>query len=175
MVERKNRILDEMARTMLYERNLPKYFWTEAINTACYILHRALIRPILKKTPYEVWNNRKTNISYFCVFGCKCFIYNNGKDNLENFNAKSDEDILLGYSTFSKAYRVFNKTTLIFEKSIHIAFNESNKPYLGKNTKDDECILENEINVNETSTQEHETHNLEETSREHQDQELSRN
>ena len=49
MVERKNMTLKEMAHTLLYENNLPKYFWTEAINIACYILNRALIRPIIKK------------------------------------------------------------------------------------------------------------------------------
>ena len=59
VVERKNRTLEEMARTMLCEGNLPKYFWAEAVNTACYILNRVLIRPILKKTPYELWNERK--------------------------------------------------------------------------------------------------------------------
>ena len=44
IVERKNRILEEMVRTMLCESNLPRYFWAEAINTACYILNRTLIR-----------------------------------------------------------------------------------------------------------------------------------
>ena len=44
VVERKNRTLEEMARTMLCESNLPRYFWAEAINTACYTLNRALIR-----------------------------------------------------------------------------------------------------------------------------------
>ena len=51
VVERKNRTLEEMARTMLCEGNLPKYFWAEAVSTACYILNRVLIRSILKKTP----------------------------------------------------------------------------------------------------------------------------
>ncbi|WP_368736198.1 DDE-type integrase/transposase/recombinase, partial [Pseudomonas aeruginosa] len=45
VVERKNRTLEEMGRTMLCENNLPKYFWAESINTACYVLNRALIRP----------------------------------------------------------------------------------------------------------------------------------
>ena len=87
VVERKNRTLEEMARTMLCEGNLPKYFWAEAINTACYILNRVLIRPILKKTPYELWKGRKPNINYFHVFGCKCFVLNNGKDRLGKFDA----------------------------------------------------------------------------------------
>jgi transposase InsO family protein len=69
VVERKNRTLEEMARTMLCENSLPKYFWAEAVNTACYVLNRVLIRPILKKTPYELWNGRKPNIGYFHAFG----------------------------------------------------------------------------------------------------------
>ena len=40
VVERKNRTLQEMARTMLNENNLPKYFWAEAVNTSCYVLNR---------------------------------------------------------------------------------------------------------------------------------------
>ena len=70
IVKRKNRILEEMARTMLCESNLPRYFWAEAINTVCYILNRTLIRPILKKTPYELWKERKPNIAYFYIFIC---------------------------------------------------------------------------------------------------------
>ena len=50
VAERKNRTLEEMARTMLCENNLPKYFWAEAVNTVCYVVNRATIRPILKKT-----------------------------------------------------------------------------------------------------------------------------
>ena len=49
---------------------------------------------------------------------------NNEKDNLEKFDAKSDEAILLGYSSNSKAYRVFKKRTLIVEEPIHKTFNE---------------------------------------------------
>ena len=58
-----------MARTMLCENNLPRYFSAEAINTACYTLNHVLIRPILKKISYELWKDRKLNINYFHVFG----------------------------------------------------------------------------------------------------------
>ena len=54
VVERKNRNLQEMARTMLNENNLPKYFWAEVVNTSYYVLNRILLRPIIKKTPYEL-------------------------------------------------------------------------------------------------------------------------
>jgi len=54
VVERKNRTLQEMARTMINESNVEKYFWAEAINTSCYIINRVSIRKILNKTPYEL-------------------------------------------------------------------------------------------------------------------------
>ena len=79
---------------MLYKNNLPRYFWAEAVNTSCYSLNRALIRPILKKTPYELWKVRKPNIGYFHVFGCKCYIHNNRKDNLVKFDARSYVNVI---------------------------------------------------------------------------------
>jgi len=51
VVERKNRSLEELARTMLNEYDVPKYFWADVVSTACYVLNRMLIRPILKIIP----------------------------------------------------------------------------------------------------------------------------
>jgi len=109
---------------MLNENNLPKYFWANAVSTACYVLNRILIRPILKLTPYEIFKGRKPNISHFKVFCCKCYVLNNGKDNLGKFHSKVDEAIFLGYSLRSKSYRVFNRRTLHVEESIHATFDE---------------------------------------------------
>ena len=129
-----------MAKTMLHENNLPTYFWAETINTSCYILNRVLIRPSLDKTPYEFWKNKKPNISYFKVFGSKCFILNT-KDNLGNFDAKSNIGIFLGYSLSSKAYRVFNNKTMVVEESIHVVFDESNDSLERRENIDDDASL----------------------------------
>lgn len=69
---------------------------------------------------------RKPNVSYFHAFECKCFIHNNGKENLDKFDARSDEGIFLGYSTSSKAYRFYNKRILVVEESMHVVFYETN-------------------------------------------------
>jgi hypothetical protein len=67
----------------------------------------------------------------------------NDRDNLGKFDAKSDEGIFLGYSTNSKAYRVFNKRTMVVDESMHVVFDETN-PFHIKNNCDDEPIpLEN--------------------------------
>ena len=41
VVERKNRVLQEMARVMLNSKKVPRNLWAEAINTACYEIGRA--------------------------------------------------------------------------------------------------------------------------------------
>ena len=98
-----------------------------------------MIRSILKKTPYELFRERKPNLSYFHPFGCKCFVLNNEKENLGKFDVKSDESIFLGYSLTSKAFRVFNKRTLVVKESIHVIFYESN-PHSRKDSLDDDDV-----------------------------------
>jgi len=124
---------------MLNESKLPKYFWADVVYTASYVLNRTLIRPIIKKTPYELYKGRKPCVSHLRVFGCKCFILNNDKDNLGKFDAKSDEGIHIGYALNGHVYRVFNKRLLTVEKSMHVVFDESDN-YMPKPVSDDlEC------------------------------------
>lgn len=101
-----------------------KKIWADAVNIALYVMNRALIRSILKKTPDELFKGKKSNIALLRVFGCKCFILSNGNENLDKFDAKADVGIFVGYST-SKAYRAYNKRTMTIEESIHITFDKS--------------------------------------------------
>ncbi|KAK2452140.1 putative mitochondrial protein [Trifolium repens] len=123
VVERKNRSLQEMARTMMHETKLAKHFWAEAVNTACYIQNRIYIRPLLNQTTYELFKGRKPNISYFHQFGCTCYILNN-KAYKRKFDAKACKGIFIGYSERSKAYRVYNSETNTVEESIHVRFDD---------------------------------------------------
>ena len=64
LVQRKNRTLIDMARSMLSEYNVSQSFWAEAINMACYCSNLYCHR-LKEKTPYELLNGRKPNIAYF--------------------------------------------------------------------------------------------------------------
>ena len=63
-----------MARSMLSEYNVSHLFWVKVINTACYYSNCLYCHRLKEKTPYELLNDRKPNIAYFRVFGCKCYI-----------------------------------------------------------------------------------------------------
>ena len=88
---------------LLNENSLPKYFWADVVIIACYVLNRVLIRPISKKTPYELFKGRRPVLSQLKVLGCKYFILNNGKESLGKFDAKANKGVFLGYATQSHA------------------------------------------------------------------------
>jgi hypothetical protein len=124
-VESKNRTVLDMARTMLDEYKTPDQFWVEAINTACYSINRLYLHRILMKTSYELLTGKKPNVSYFKIFGSKCFILiKRGRNS--KFAPKVVEDFLLGYDSNTMAYRVFNKSTGLVEVSCDIVFDETN-------------------------------------------------
>jgi hypothetical protein len=125
VVERKNRTLLDMARTMLDEYKTPDRFWTEAINTACYSINRLYLHRILKKTSYELLTGKKPNVLYFRVFGSKCFILVK-RGRKSKFAPKVVEGFLDGYDSNTRAYRVFNKSTRLVEVSCDIMFYETN-------------------------------------------------
>jgi hypothetical protein len=123
VVERKNRVIQEMARAMIHSKNLAQHFWGEAVNTACHIINKVYLRPETNKTPYEIWRGKKPTVKYFKTFGSKCYILRD-RENLGRFDTKSDEGIFLGYFTNSRAYRVFNKRTETVMESINVIVDD---------------------------------------------------
>jgi hypothetical protein len=80
---------------------------------------------ILKKTSYELLTGKKPNVSYFRVFGSKCFILIK-RGRKSKFAPKAVEGFLLGYDSNARVYRVFNKSTGLVEVSCDIVFDETN-------------------------------------------------
>nr|GFC76793.1 hypothetical protein [Tanacetum cinerariifolium] len=108
---------------MLSAVKVPLFFWAEAIATACFTQNCSLIIPRHEKTPYHIINERKPSVKFFHIFGSVCYIVRDG-ENLDKIKEKGDECIFVGYSTQSRAYRVFNKRTRVIMESIHVNFDE---------------------------------------------------
>jgi hypothetical protein len=114
-----------MARTMLGEFKTPERFWSEDVNIACHAINRLYLHRLLKKTSYELLTGNKPNVSYFRVFGSKCYILVK-KGRHSKFAPKVVEGFLLGYDSNTKAYRVFNKSSGLVEVSSDVLFDETN-------------------------------------------------
>ncbi|GKB33628.1 putative ribonuclease H-like domain-containing protein [Tanacetum coccineum] len=124
VAERKNRTLIEAARTMLAGLKLPTTFWAKVVNTACYVQNRVLVIKPHNKTPYKLFLGRKPALNFMRPFGCPVTILNT-IDHLGKFDGKADERFFVGYSTNSKAFRVFNSRTRIVEENVHVQFSEN--------------------------------------------------
>ncbi|GJU41327.1 putative RNA-directed DNA polymerase [Tanacetum coccineum] len=146
VAERKNRTLIEAARTMLADSLLPIQFWAEAVNTACYVLNRVLVTKPQMKTPYEILMGRSPNISFMRPFGCPLTILNT-LDHLGKFDGKSEEGYLLGYSTNSKGFRVYNRVTRKVQDCLHVNFLENQENQKGKvqNKRSEEHTADKEV------------------------------
>ncbi|GJT09242.1 ribonuclease H-like domain-containing protein [Tanacetum coccineum] len=101
----------------------------KAVNTACYVQNRVLVIKPHNKTPYELFLSRKPALSFTRPFGCPVTILNT-IDHLGMFDGKADEGFFVGYSTNSKAFRVFNYRTRKVEENLPVQFiiigNQSN-------------------------------------------------
>ncbi|GJR82559.1 retrovirus-related pol polyprotein from transposon TNT 1-94 [Tanacetum coccineum] len=67
---------------------------------------------------------RKPALSFMRLFGCPVTILNT-INHLGKFDVKADEGFFIGYSTNSKAFRVFNSRTRIVEENLHVQFSEN--------------------------------------------------
>ncbi|GKD33629.1 retrovirus-related pol polyprotein from transposon TNT 1-94, partial [Tanacetum coccineum] len=123
--KRRNRTLVKAARTMLIFSKAPLFLWAEAINTACYTQNRSIIHRRYNKTPYELIQDKKLDLSFFHVFGALCYPTNDN-DDLGKLDAKDDIGIFIGYAPVKKAFRIYNKGTRTHKiiETIHVTFDE---------------------------------------------------
>jgi hypothetical protein len=80
------------------------------------------LRSILLLTYFELRFGRKSSVSHFRPFGCKCFILKRG--NLSKFESRSFDGILLGYTPHGRSYRVYSFDTNTFVESYDVTFDE---------------------------------------------------
>nr|GFB31731.1 retrovirus-related Pol polyprotein from transposon TNT 1-94 [Tanacetum cinerariifolium] len=123
VVKRRNRMLVEAARTMLIFSRAPLFLWAEAIATACFAQNLSIIHRRFNKTPYELINGRKLDISFLHVFGALCYPKNDHED-IGKLGAKGDIGFFIGYSADSYAYRVYNRRTKKIIETMNVSFDE---------------------------------------------------
>jgi hypothetical protein len=77
----------------------------------------------LEFDPVELCFGCKPFVSHLRPFGCKCFIWKCG--NLDKYESRSSDGILLGYTPHGRSYRVFNFGTNIVVELYNATFDET--------------------------------------------------
>jgi hypothetical protein len=125
IAERLNRTINDKARCMLGNSKLPKQFWAEAVRTANYIRNNSLCRPCENKTPMELWNGYKPNISYFKIFGCTAYATLPRQHRSWKYGERAVKTIFLGYPDDRKGYRLWNPENRTIINSRDVKFDEN--------------------------------------------------
>ena len=121
VAERKNRIVVEMARSMIKARGVPNRFWYEAVATAVYIFNVSHTKAVMNMTPLEAWRRKKLSVSHLRIFGCTTYAL---VDLWTKLDDKSIKCVFIGYATQSKAYRLYNPLTGKIIVSTNVVFDE---------------------------------------------------
>ena len=116
---------------MLSDGKLDKSFWAEAVSTAVYLRNRISTISLKTSTPYEALFGRKPSVKHLKIFGCACYPHIPG-DERSKLDPKVRRCIFLGYSSESKAYRVYDKERKKIIISRDIVFNESQRSLVEK-------------------------------------------
>nr|GEV28705.1 retrovirus-related Pol polyprotein from transposon TNT 1-94 [Tanacetum cinerariifolium] len=108
---------------MLIFSRAPLFLWVEAIANACFTQNRSIIHRRFNKTPYDLINGRKPDISFLHVFEALCYPKNDCED-IGKLGAKGDIGFFIGYSADSCAYRIYSQRTKKIMETMNVSFDE---------------------------------------------------
>lgn len=145
MSERMNRTVIEKARCLLFEADMSKIFWAEAINTAIYLRNRCIARGLELKTPYELWYGRKPDISNIRIFGSETMVHIPKPKRLK-WDKKSRKMILVGFGDDTKGYRLYDPIDkkVIFSRDVIINEKENLEVIISHDSSENKELEEQE-------------------------------
>lgn len=163
VAERMNRTLVEKAKCLLFDCDMDKKFWAEAINMAAYLVNCTPCTHLInneKKTPEEVFTNKKVDLSNLKLFGSKVMVLK-PKQKRRKWDKNSTEMIFVGYESGVKGYRCFDEKTKNVTMSRNVRFYEDieekkisldlcDEPSDKSNENDESIEEEREESVNES-------------------------
>ncbi|WCJ34767.1 Retrovirus-related Pol polyprotein from transposon TNT 1-94 [Euphorbia peplus] len=124
VVERRNRTVVAMGRSMLKERKVLPQMWGEAIRHAVYVLNRLPTRSLSGMTPYEAWFGKKPYVDYLRVFGCIAHM-KIPSVHVRKLDDRSKQVVHFGREPGTKAYRLYDPSTGTVHVSRDIVFEEA--------------------------------------------------
>ena len=168
--ERANRTVIEKARCLLFDAKLSKKFWAEATNTAVYLKNRSVTASLANKTPYEMWYQRKPDLSNLRLFGSPVMVHI-PKERRLKWDKKGEQYIFVGYSEDIKGYRVYDpkKNVIIVKRDIIVM---EGKQGIESTGEDNAIWIQNEQNDENNLIQREDTqstHDVQESSVESRD------
>ncbi|XP_071742380.1 uncharacterized protein [Rutidosis leptorrhynchoides] len=140
----KHRHLLNVARSLLFQDNLPLRFWPESILTVVYLINRLPSSVLSGKSPFEMTFKFSPNLYHLRAFGCLCYasILNQN----DKFGKRSEKCVFLGYSNFKKSYKLFSLDNKTFIFSRDVKFYETVFPFKNEMFSEKDVCTSSELN-----------------------------
>nr|GEU85354.1 hypothetical protein [Tanacetum cinerariifolium] len=124
VVERRNRTVMEMARSLLKGRNVPGEFWGKAVRYAINLLNRLPSKSLPDITPYEAWYGKKPNLEHIKIFGCVAFAKCTGV-HLKKLDDRGKKMVYFGVKNGTKGNRLYDPQDKKLRVSRDVIFDEN--------------------------------------------------
>jgi hypothetical protein len=110
VAERANRDISDGVTAMLNESGLPLQFWGEAVSSFIHVRNRCATSTIEHGTPYQLWHNRKPDISHLRIWGCTAYMHVQ-KDKRRALGPHMEKCVFIGYPAGYKGWKFYNPNT----------------------------------------------------------------
>src|SRR3954467_5093780 len=121
----------EVARALMFQMNVPKFLWSEAVMTAAYLINRMPSKVLGMRTPCEILLGANKFTVPPKVFGCTCFV-RDYRPSVGKLDPESIRCIFVGYSASQKGYKCWCPTERRLFVSMDVTFRESEAFYKKK-------------------------------------------
>ena len=137
VAERMNPTLLNITRSILFSSKLKNNFWGEAVTTAAYLRNRSPTQSLSEEiTPFEALYKYKPSVGHLRAYGSPCSVKDlrHGQGKLDS---RSWNGILVGYSQFKKAWRIWDPSSQQVFHARDVSFDEDS---VGSNLEADSDI-----------------------------------
>lgn len=135
--ERKNRHLLEVAHSIMFANNVPKFFWSDSIITTCHLINLLPTRVLNYQIPSQFFlqcypQKRSISLLPLKAFGCKSFVHVHVNDhNRTKLDPRPLPCIFLAYSASQNRYCCYSLEKRKYFVTMDITFFES-QPFTKK-------------------------------------------
>jgi hypothetical protein len=130
IIERWNGMVVATVRSMLKAKDLPGWFWSEAVNAAVYVLNRCPTKTVDDITLFEAWHRRKLVVHHLRTFGRIMYVWNM-MPHLKKLEDRGCKMIFIDYESGSKSYHAYDPITKHVHVTCDVVFDEQTQWYWG--------------------------------------------